>query len=629
MNFKKTFSIFALLLTLCAAVPAQTQTESPTASKDEKEKAKLELERKAFNLAERIASDAALLKIAENRAFLIASAAEILWKQDQKRARALFRNAADELIIANADLEKIQTNDEFGFVSFYNSPRRTILQMVAKLDADLALELLVATRSAKLNAELAKQAAQIPGQPAAKDEPMSVLEGPGNAKFLVQEEIRLEQSFAALAAENDPKRAVKLIRDSLSKGVSSEAVNLVKKLHVKDAEIATSLLSEIAAKVLEADFTKQQSPERQVAVMMLRQFGANTAPAAKESDSKKTPLKLDDKTMKDLAGKLADSLMKTNNFTALWEFNSSLPLIEKILPERAAALKEKQAALRKTQPADFGGFEALSLLSQPDAAPDKMISEASKMNIGGMRGNLYRNAADKLIAKNEHDRAKSLLTAAPPSKDRDDTLAYVDSKLAEKAAKDGKFDEARALISKIGTKSAQIEQLVKLAVAFHAKGDKDNRETAMKIMGEVRGMVDTTPQSDEEINDLLQVIAGYAQIDTVQAFAILNPLVDQTNELVQASALLAKYQKRQFLFRDGEMLMTAGLGQMRGSLKFTKELGMLAAADFDKTRDLTDKFQRSDVRLLAQLIIVQSILKTDAVNDNSNAISGATLIMGE
>jgi hypothetical protein len=98
-------------------------------------------------------------------------------------------------------------------------------------------------------------------------------------------------------------------------------------------------------------------------------------------------------------------------------------------------------------------------------------------------------------------------------------------------------------------------------------------------------------------------------VDPNQAFTLVAPLVDQANDLLQASALLAKYQKRQFMFRDGEMLLTAGLGQIRGNLRYIKDLKTLAAADFERTRNLTDRFTRGDVRALVQLLIAQSILQ--------------------
>ncbi len=624
MILAKFYHVPMVLLTVCsltfAQLPAQTDTDSATAAKDEKEKARLELEGKAFRLAESIASEGATLKLAENRAFILAMSGDLLWKQDQKRARSLFRDAAAELIAANAESEKTENDSPAAMFGFMNSPRRQILQTIARRDADLALELLVQTRSAKVAAEMAR-AAQ-PEQPAQKEEPASPFGMGRNAEMQAREEVRIEQSFAAQAAEQDPARAAKMLRASLSKGVSFEALSIITKIHKTDYELANALLAEVAQKLMDADFSKRMSQESNLAVNLLQQYGLPVAVVIKDADQKKTTLKLDQNAARDLAGKIADSLLKATDFTASFQFSRALPIIEKILPERAAALNQKQAALKKTMPEQMRSFDGLSALSDPNAAPEKIIAESAKMP-AGMRGMMYRRAADKMAEKGEAERAKQLLNSQPVSKERDDALAYVDGKLAEKAAKDGKFDEARKLIQTIGTKTAQIEQLVKLAIVFHRKNDKESRETAVKIMDEARVMIDQTPQSDDEIQQLVQVVAGFAVIDSPKAFSLLEPFVDQANELLQAAALLAKYQKGQRNYRDGEMVMATGLGQMRGQMRFVKELGMLAAADFERARGLADRFARADARLLVRLLIAQSVLNSNQnINDTFGGVSG-------
>lgn len=70
-------------------------------------------------------------------------------------------------------------------------------------------------------------------------------------------------------------------------------------------------------------------------------------------------------------------------------------------------------------------------------------------------------------------------------------------------------------------------------------------------------------------------------------------------------------------------MMTAGLEQVGGSLHFIKQIGLLAAADFERTRDLADKFQRSDIRILLNLIIAQSILQKKT-NGNSVGFTGGS-----
>jgi hypothetical protein len=610
--------VIALLFATFAQTFAQTSTTNATESKEEKDKARAELEKKAVALVDRTADDASLLKLPENRAFVDAHAADLIWKLDEKRARRLFRNAAEQLILAQAEFEKAE--GEMPFMSMQMAqPRQQILQTVAKRDADLALELLLLTRPARLTAEIQKAAAAeavaASQQPAPAQNESPAMSG-WESKYLVQGELRLEQSFATRAAENNPQRAVKMIRESLAKnGVTGEVWNMLQKLHQKDEDAAKSLLGDVVAKLVESDLSRKEN-ERQAAVQFLMRFTA-AKPAEKSAEKKdagttdkKPPLKPDDAALRDVAGKVVDAFLQAKNFTSLFEINGLLPILEKLVPGRIAAIRQKQAALKKMLPAEqVQDMEMFSGLSNPNATPEEQIKSAAKVP-PGMRRFVYQSAVTKMVQNGEAERARQLLNEAPAGTERDKALELIDSQVAQKAVKDGKFDDARKIIGKITNKNAQIEQLASMARAFHAKNTKEDKETAAKLMDEARRLIDDTPQSEEEINALLAVVAGYAVVEPTRAFALLEPLIDQANELMQAAALLSKYNKRDFRYRNGEMSYILGGGGMQGSVgRFRKELGLLAAADFERTRNLTDKFSRQDGQVLARLTLAQSILQ--------------------
>jgi len=73
------------------------------AQEDEKDKAqkqterRLELECKTLAMLDEVATQALSLKLPENRSFVLAAAADLLWTQDEKRARNLFRDALNNL----------------------------------------------------------------------------------------------------------------------------------------------------------------------------------------------------------------------------------------------------------------------------------------------------------------------------------------------------------------------------------------------------------------------------------------------------------------------------------------------------------------------------------------------------
>lgn len=617
MKFARLLTVFVLFSLTSFNVFAQTQATETGAAKEEKEKARAELEKKALALVERATDDATLLKLPENRALVYATAGDLFWTKDEKRARTLFQRSADELVAANAEAEKAEGDNP---ISAFQSvePRFQILQMIARRDADLATSLMQQTRSARLQAEMQKVAG---ADPAAQTGNAGGSPTGSDGKYLVEREMRLEQSFAAIAAENNPERAVKMIKESLAKnGVTTEIFRLLFKINQKDEKAAQSLLGDVVQKMLETDFAKKDA-ERRTAYSFLMQF-SRPAPA----ETKQKWLKADDKMLRDVAGKVADYFMQTKNFRVLTETNYVMPTLEKLLPERVAALRQKQASLKNSGSEDMPDIDAVSAINRPDVAPEDVIKNAAKVQ-PFVRGYAYERLVRQLVSKGEAERARQLLNEAPAGAEREKALAYLDAQIAEKAVRDGKQDEAGKLIDKIANKNVRAEKMVQLARSYHAKNTKEDRETALKLIEDARRLLDDTPQDEDEINAMLAIAAGYALIEPERAFTFISPLVDQTNEILQAAALLAKYNKRDRRFRAGEMTYSYGMGQMRFRfMRFAREIASLAETDFERARSLTDKFQRPDAQVIARLVLAQSVLQKPASNEGDE---NAFVVFGE
>lgn len=616
MRIKRFVLFFALILLVCNLIFAQT---SPTESSSEKEKAGKELEKTALELVNQVTGDAGSLKLWENRALILALSGDLLWDKDKKRAVDLFRSAANEMVQANAlPVDKSKTDDSMFFGMFGNtSPRRTILQTIATRDADLALQFLLETRPPKLqeaiNAQI--QLKNQPNQPKTANDIFSNR----SQQFQVQQEIALEQSFAARAAEQDPKKAAQLLRDSLSKGVTEEVFGLLEKIHKKDAELAKQLSGEVVAKLIETDFTKEES-SRAVALQLLMRYGSpknqSTATTTAnsslvKSDDKTPPFTMDEKLLKDTANKFADYLLGASGFESFFAFSSAMPTLERLVPEKLPQLKQKQASIRKQMSPEMQAMEesfGSMMGGDKDASPEKSIADAAKMP-AFLRQQAYNKAIDKMIAAGNGDKARSLLQSAPEGKERDDALAYLDSQLAGKAIEKGNLDEAQKIINQIGSDTKKVEQLVNLAVKIHQKNTKESHEEALKIMDDARRLVNEFAENKDEVAGVLKLAAGFAAIEPDRAFPLLNPLIEQANDVINATAILAKYNKREQMFRQGEMLLPQTFGYGGGNFsRYGKELKMLAQADYGKTKNLIEQFRRDDVRVLLKLLLAQSIL---------------------
>jgi hypothetical protein len=123
-------AMFCIFFGVAAAqtLPIDSKT-SPTESKSEKEKAQKELEKRTLEMIDQAVSDAATLKLAQNRAIVYAIAGDLYWKFDEKRARELFRNSGGEILVANseADKDKKESDDLYSGVFDFSGIRNDIL----------------------------------------------------------------------------------------------------------------------------------------------------------------------------------------------------------------------------------------------------------------------------------------------------------------------------------------------------------------------------------------------------------------------------------------------------------------------------------------------------------------------
>src|SRR5262249_27425417 len=153
-----------------------------------------------------IVSSAWGLKLPENRSFIQASAADLLWKHDEKRARILFWDALNSLGLRTDTVDDATTKDakdsksktaqtktqakekaQKEYLEAY-SARRNVLVRVAVRDPQLALDMLRATRQPPIQIK--------------------------NPNYRLPDDSDLEQEIANQAAERDPKKALQIARES-------------------------------------------------------------------------------------------------------------------------------------------------------------------------------------------------------------------------------------------------------------------------------------------------------------------------------------------------------------------------------------------------------------------------------
>ncbi|MEJ7861892.1 MAG: hypothetical protein WKF90_09690 [Pyrinomonadaceae bacterium] len=598
--------LFVLFSLFPFSIFAQT---SPTESITEKEKAQKELEKRVLGMLDQAVGDAASLKLAQNRAIVYTIAGDLYWKFDEKRARELFRDAGNDIIVANAETEKEKKANDDPYSDNYSSSsvRDEILPLIAKHDGDLALELLAQTRPAKLVAELAKAL-----QPNAKQGSFMDYDP---AQSRVRREIALEQKLAVFAAEQNPDKAIKLIKESLVKGISWNVLPLLQKLNKKDAKKASSLADDVVRKIVDTDLTKGRDNFASAIRFLLYATNPNTSKSAKEKQFKFTEAQL-----KDLASKIADTFLQpTTSLEMTLGMTQVIPSLEKIAPEKAAMLKQKQAEAMKNLPPEFKRFQEREKLWNPNSTPEEIIAELPKLN-EYEKTEASNSIVEKIAQIDDESRARKLIEQIPDEKARARASEEFESAKISRTAKDGKLDEAKKLIGNLSKKKTQIQKLVALAKDFHKKNTEKDLEAAANLMKDAKALTNEFPEDEDELNDLMEVVKGYATINPNEAFRIFDPIVDQINEIVQATAVLSKYNKRNQNFKKGELVMKVNGYTWEGLLlfRYIEQIQMLGKADLNRMSSFSDKFTRNDTRTIVKLFVAQGYLREDKKDEDKD-----------
>jgi hypothetical protein len=601
----------SLILILLFSLSAFAQTPSPAPSPsqtDEQRKVQRELEQRAIALLEDVVKDSDSFKNAENRIRIKAVAASVLWTHDEARARTLFK----EVMVSLADvLNNQDAADATDNPKVYEGPRalrRELLQMLGQRDARLAREFMRATR------------------------PQDSRPNSDRRNGLPDQQIEI--NLAMQIAENDPKQALEIAEENLARGLSYELPQLVSSLREKDPEGAAKLASEIMSKI-RAEKLDSSHVTRQVAISLLRE--AAQAPNDEEPNAKRVPPLLDQQTLRELTDMLLTEALRPSSTSPelLGSLQEMLPVIEKYAPSRVAQLRRtmQPQMIETTKATDGDGVGDGQVPDLPNMDMSKInitfekgtveeLLEAAPNAPEGLREMLYQRAASKMMEEGDVDRARQLINErVKEPEQRKMMLTQLDELAAVKAAQQGKIEQTRKMLATLRTNEERVMLLTQLASGAAAKGDK---KVALQLLDEARGMMSGRAKNFTQLGAQLAVARAYASLDAARSLAILEPVVDQLNELLAAAVVLGGFITEDIV-RDDEIMMeplTMIVGEFSGS--YSSDLKELARADFDRTKALADRFLRDEIRVIARLLIAQSILSPQMAPQNGPRIFTTT-----
>jgi len=598
MSIKSTLSrsLFGLSLLLLIALSAFAQVSDKEKREKEAER-KQQIERKTYALVDEIAGAAPGLKLPENRSFILAAAADLLWEHDEPRARNLFWDSLNTLNLMNISAagksgsQASAKEKEQSFTQYFAvfTLRQQLLQRVARRDPQLALDMLRSSRQA----------------------PFELVSWMRDG-FSLPDDRLLEQQIATEAAARDPQKALQLARESLAKGFSYQLIPLLQKLNQKDAEIGTKFAGEIINKLRGRNIATDL-PGSSIAVSLLTLSRTPTEQTTiKLSILRATGnqrLKLDEEQRRELVELITNAaLTESGNANLLYALSEIMPEIKEFAPERLALVQKKLAAFNQTLPKEQRLSDEYNALTR-NGTPEEVLKLADTAS-DNERAWMQQQAVVMAAMKGRADSLREYInTEIPDESRRNGLLDALDTEQINAAIYKGETEALQKLLPKIRQKQERARVMSELAITLEKKGKHDE---ALSLLDEAQTLIKTGFENESQTNALLALVGAYALVEPAKAFGIIERTVDRANDEMAKLLLLDKFISIGII-KKGEISMqhSAMIPIDFAVFKYGKGVAALANADFERTRAAADRFERNELRLMARLLLAQALLRRD------------------
>ena len=576
----KTLITAVLLLVLPYGFSAQTPSES------KKKEAADKFAAETLEFLRETSADVGNMRSIENRISFNAELASLMWFRDDKEARAMYAAVIGDFRQLLTDYDRMMNSpdptlvDEDATGGFLTGGSRSPVER--KFRVAMAVRQQIAMSLAEHEPDLAYGFFA---------DSLNLITDPERRKQVESSDKYFEFQLITQIAASNTAKASKFAIDSLKDGFEYQHIELLRKIYAKDTEKGVDLGAAILSKI-KTDHSKIKSG---YLYSSLLSFGAENLEASKKAGGKKAIYSQND--LRDIADLFGQTILENTNEDASPE--GWADQIEKFSPSRAAQIRAK-----------FPERKAVISTASNTAA-----------NTAG-RGTGVGNGADTNSNTTDPENESRELRAKAEKEAMDKVMGMTDKPLPdEERAKI--VAEARKIISQTPGKERKLTALSLLAAQVARAGDK---ALAAELMRDAERLVNPQPKNYRDFLFSWMLASGFAQADPDKAFPLLDDIISRANETLSAFVKVAEFiDTADELIDDGEVQVGAFGGSMITSL--TKELGIangtinaLVKADFARTRALTNRFDRTEIRVLAKMMVLRAIL------DDKKAISEDTIM---
>ncbi|HSK62672.1 MAG TPA: hypothetical protein VK893_02485, partial [Pyrinomonadaceae bacterium] len=488
------FAFVLLLLALSCQLTYGQESKSVTAHRDDPA-----LREKAFKLLESLAGQIGSLQSVENRARIGSNIAGSLWPHDEQRARAMFQLVTEEIKLGLQRRENDPNPEHTLFV--FLKLREDNVDRIAAHDPELALAFLKET---------------LPVIKEAKRRP----DGEISTEVLRREQ-RLELGLARRISAQNPDVALQLARRALEYGLSEELLLVLARLSDKKQAQAQLLFKDIVARLHNEDFRQNWV----VMVYAQRLLGNFTPPAADESTYQELVNLFVNKAIAHGCANPRSS--DHDELTGLCaQFGMLVPLIEKFYPAQAQRLKQWAPQDYRYKPDRLGP----AYMEMNDVTANGTIDEllALRSKHPSSRSEIEMRAISKAEAAGDFERAKKIAGEFSGDESMRESLR---KRVEQYHPTTAVLEEQLANVLRNPNNIPAVHQLRLLLQLAHYAAPHD-RKFAVKVLGQVEGMLDTIKPGKEQTENLIALAMVYCEAKDDRGFAIMESLLPMLNELI-------------------------------------------------------------------------------------------------
>jgi hypothetical protein len=527
----------------------------------------------------------------ENRVEMQLEAAQLLWPSDEKQAQKIMAQAMEtvkEVLAQHTDAESENDEGQLGM-----KLRTEVIRVLAPHDPEAALNFLRATRQS------VETQAPMYGQ--------------------TDPEIQLESTLVNQVIASDPKRACELAVDMLNRSFASQLIEILNRIAQKDRDLAGGLARAIAKKVQSQDLTKTREAGY-LAGGLLQIVRTQQQTVKANGDGPDHSRFLSDEEFRELLLKVVGDLLafsppeitfyspEMDNARVLAatvrQFDAE---VKTLAADRAGLIEKKVAELAgpaPQMPVEWTRYQNAASNESVDVALDTIAQAPTPI-----RDYLYQQVVTRVANGGDVSRAQQIIAEriSNPTQ-REQALYNLRQQAVTTAAEKGRIDEALRLAAKFKTPQERINLVTQILDHI---GPQTKRSLAVQYIEQAKNLITTSAraQDAQQMDTLLQIAATLGPYDANRAFQIVDPLIEQFNEISTAAISMNGFGHD--FYEDGELITSNDNPVASAANGLSTTLATLAMFDFDRAKIAADAIQRIDVRLSVFLAISQRTLEIE------------------